>query len=195
MYKLILIVLFASAYCAPPKKTTTTKATTTTKPPTTTESSGVTANCPTGWFSYDSSCYWYSRWDDRKVYGAAKTACSGMNSTIFVSESKAEYAAVMQHANRAQWTWLGLTGDSTHPGDAKYFKWETNGGENITALPWLNTIAPAHGHMASANCVSYYGALTEDASYVHWYACDAQPNRYYICKRNMTASGTTILHP
>jgi len=198
MYTLIFIALFASAYCAPPTKTTKapktpkTTATTTTIPIiTTTDSSGTTVNCPSGWFHYESSCYWFSRYEDRKAYAAAKIACGTLNSILFVSDSKAEFEAVMQHATRAQWTWIGITGDSVHPGDAKYFKWETNGGENLSSLPWLNTVAPAHGHMASANCVSYYGALTEDASYVHWYPCDMAPNRYYICERN----GTATAHP
>jgi len=182
MYKLILIALFASAYCAP-------------APTTTAVSTGAAVSCPSGWFRYESSCYWYSRFEDRKAYAAAKNACREMSSIIFVSDSKAEFNAVMQHATRAQWTWIGLTGDSIHPGDAKYFKWETNGGESLSSLPWLNTIAPAHGHLASANCVSYYGALTEDASYVHWYPCDTQPNRYYICERNGTAPGTTTPRP
>jgi len=184
MYTLILIALFASAYCAPPTKT---------KPkPTATERSAPSVCCESVWFRYESSCYWYSRFEDRKAYAAAKNACREMSSIIFVSDSKAEFNAVMQHATRAQWTWIGLTGDSIHAGDANYFRWETtNGGENLSDLPWLSTIAPAHGHISSTNCVSYYGASTEDASYVHWYPCDMAPNRYYICERN----GTATAHP
>jgi len=198
---LILIALFASAYCVRLAKTkATTTATTTMMPlkaetlPTTTESFAKAAICPSGWFLYDSACYWYSRWEDRKAYAAAKTACSGMGSNIFVSDSKAEFNAVMRHATRAQWTWIGLTADGAHPGDAKFFKWDSNSGGNLTDLPWLNTIAPAHGHLAGSNCVAYYGGLTEDASYVHWYPCDIQPNRYYVCKHNGTATATPTTH-
>jgi hypothetical protein len=52
--------------------------------------------------------------------------------------------------------------------------------------PWLNTITPAHGHTASASCVNYYGASTEEASYLNWSPCDM--TRYYICERNKTST-------
>jgi len=214
MYTLILIALFASAYCGkhvpyipplpssamqdldsdvpippPTTKTTKTIATKTTA----IERSGEALLCPVGWFHYDNSCFWYSRYDNRKAYAAARTACSEMKSNLFVSDSKEEFEAVMQHATRSQWTWIGLTGDSIHPSDANYFKWETNGGESLSSLPWLNTIVPAHGHTGSANCASYYAAFTEDSSYLHWYPCDMP--RYYICERNGTSPGTPTPRP
>lgn len=40
----------------------------------------------------------------------------------------------MQHAARAQWTWIGLIGDGVRSGDANYFKWDTDGGQNLDAL-------------------------------------------------------------
>jgi len=147
----------------------------------------ATEACNSGWFRYENSCYWFSRWEDRKVFASAKTSCKRMDASLFVSDSEQEFEEVMKHATRAQWTWIGLTGDGIRPDDAEYFKWETESGQNPDALPWLNTAGSAHGHISSSNCVAYYGGLSEQSSYVHWYPCSLLPNRFYICERNSSA--------
>jgi len=123
MHTLVFVALFAVVYAA-----TTQAPHVTTTPATKTETGTGNATgkaCENGWLHYEESCYWFSRWGDKKKYAAAKTACSGMEATLFVSDSKAEFDAVAQQASRNEWSWIGLTGDSTHPNDAKSFKWET----------------------------------------------------------------------
>lgn len=145
----------------------------------------LSPNCPNGWIHYESSCYFISRWDNRKSYLEARLTCLTMSAKMFSSDSQDEWNTIMQNADRLEFTWIGITvGDWRH-GEAEFFKWEDDNSDwSPQLLPWLTKATATRGHYSTANCVSYFGADTEENSYVHWYPCET--TRYFICERNNT---------
>jgi len=143
-------------------------------------------DCPNGWIRYESSCYFISRWENRKTYPEAQNACLIMNATMFSSDSENEWTTIMQHAERLGFTWIGITVGDWRNGE-EFFKWDDDKCDwSPQMLPWLSNATATRGHYSTADCVSYHGVDAEEKSYVNWYPCETA--RYYICERNNTAS-------